>query len=128
MITLLRDDYPSLMAVLGAELVEYPYKAKCCGGALALSHAKVTARLSSNVLTSAKGRGADLVTLACPMCHMALDTYQGKAERVAGEKLDLPILYFTQLMGLAFGIAPEVLGLERHIVPTDRAVAMVIGS
>ena len=115
------------MQVLGAELVDYPFKAKCCGGALALSHAEVTARLTSNVLTSAKGRGADVVTLACPMCHMALDMYQGKAERIVGKDLDLPVLFFTQLMGLALGIDPSKLGLKNHMVATDRVVAMVAG-
>jgi len=134
MLTRPRDEFDSterpvgldqLMKVLGAEVVDYPMKAKCCGGALALSHAEVTARLTGNVLISAKERGADVVTLACPMCHMALDMYQGKAERVLGKPLDLPVLFFTQLMGLALGIDRTKLGLERHMVPTAPVVARV---
>ncbi len=112
-----------LMEALGAEPVRFDWKAKCCGGALALSHSNVTARLTGDVLTSAKQAGADVVTLACPMCHMALDTYQRKAERATGRTLNLPILYFTQLMGLAMGIDRALLGLERHIVPTDTVLA-----
>ncbi len=135
MLTRPRDEFDSterpvgldqLMQALGAELVDYPFKAKCCGGALALSHAEVTARLTGNVLESAKARGADVVTLACPMCHMALDMYQNKAERVVGKPLNLPVLFFTQLMGLAFGIDATKLGLERHMVPTSQVVARVV--
>jgi heterodisulfide reductase subunit B len=114
-----------LAEVLGAEVVNYPMKAKCCGGALALSHAHVTAKLTGNVLVSAKEAGADVVSLACPMCHTALDAYQAKAEHALGQPLDLPVLFFTQLMGLALGLAPRDLGLRRHIVPTDKVLTLV---
>jgi len=114
-----------LVRALGAEPVDYDYKAKCCGGALALSHTGSTVRLTGNVLASAKDRGAEAVTLACPMCHMALDMYQGKAERATGQPLNLPVLFFTQLMGLALGIEPAQLGLQRHMVPTAGMVARV---
>ena len=114
-----------LAQALGAQLVDYPMKAKCCGGALALSHAPVTARLTGNVLVSAKDAGADVVSLACPMCHTALDGYQQKAENAMGQPIDLPVLYFTQLMGLALGITPSALGLKRHIVPTDKVLTLV---
>ena len=112
-----------LMQVLGAEMVDYPMKAKCCGGALALSHADITAKLTSNILFSAYDRSAEVVTLACPMCHMALDMYQTKAEHILGQPLNLPVLFFTQLMGLALGIAPSELGLERHMVSTASVIA-----
>jgi heterodisulfide reductase subunit B2 len=114
-----------LARALGAQLVDYPMKAKCCGGALALSHAPVTARLTGEVLVSAKDAGADVVSLACPMCHTALDGYQGKAEGAMAQPIDLPVLFFTQLMGLALGIAPVELGLKRHIVPTDKVLTLV---
>ncbi|HOT92358.1 MAG TPA: CoB--CoM heterodisulfide reductase iron-sulfur subunit B family protein [Anaerolineae bacterium] len=116
-----------LVVALGAEPVEYDYKAKCCGGALALSHTGSTVRMAANVLTSAKGRGAEAITLACPMCHMALDMYQGKAEHAIDQPLHLPVLFFTQLMGLALGLEPTQLGLARHIVPTQDLVARIMG-
>lgn len=114
-----------LVRALGAEPVDYDYKAKCCGGALALSHGGTTARMAGDVLASAKERGAEAVTLACPMCHMALDLYQSKAERIVKRNLDLPVVFFTQLMGLALGLDPAQLGLKRHIVPTASLVAQV---
>lgn len=129
-----KDDFDSperpqgldrLMGALGAELVPYPMQAKCCGGALALSHTDVTARLTGKVLASAQEAGADVVSLACPMCHTALDAYQSRAARAVGQSLDLPVLYFTQLMGLALGIPPAKLGLQRHIVSTAPVLARV---
>ncbi len=116
-----------LIAALGAEPVDYDYKAKCCGGALALSHTGSTVRMTANILTTAKGRGAEAVTLACPMCHMALDMYQGKAERAIDQPLHLPVFFFTQLMGLALGLEPASLGLARHMVPTGDIVARIVG-
>ncbi|MEA3309469.1 MAG: CoB--CoM heterodisulfide reductase iron-sulfur subunit B family protein [Chloroflexota bacterium] len=115
-----------LMRVLGAEVVPFPYQSKCCGGALAISHSDVTVKLSGQVLGSAKERGAEVVTLGCPMCHTALDLYQHKAERALNQTFELPILYFTQLMGLALGIDREQLGLERHIVSTAAVVEQVV--
>ncbi len=112
-----------LMTCLGAYVVDYPMKVKCCGGALALSHSDVTARLTGNVLVSAKEAGADLVTLACPMCHTALDSYQARAERTVNRRLNLPVLYFTQLMGLALGLERSVLGLDRHLVSPEKALS-----
>lgn len=112
-----------LMTCLGAHVVDYPMKAKCCGGALALSHTDVTARLTGNVLVSAKEAGADLVTLACPMCHTALDSYQTRAERAVNHRLGIPVLYFTQLMGLALGLDRSVLGLDRHLVSPEKVLS-----
>ncbi|MBN1873799.1 MAG: CoB--CoM heterodisulfide reductase iron-sulfur subunit B family protein [Anaerolineae bacterium] len=135
MLTRPRDEFDStehpvgleqLMGVLGAELIDYPMKAKCCGGALALSHGDVTARLTGDVLVSAKARGAEVVTLACPMCHMALDMYQSKAEQVVGTSFDLPVLFFTQLLGLALGIDRTRLDLERHLVSTEPVITRVL--
>lgn len=114
-----------LVRALGAETVAYSMKAKCCGGAMALSHSEVTARLTGNVLVSAKEAGADLVTLACPMCHTALDAYQGKAGRVAQQRLELPVLYFSQVVGLALGLDPAGLGFERHMVSPRHQLARI---
>jgi len=129
MLTRPRDEFDSpekpqamdrLMRALGAEAVPYPAKTKCCGGAVLLSHTHVAVDLTSKVLLAAKEAGADCISLACPMCHVALDAYQSQAEKVLGTRLDLPILYFSQLMALAMGVEKERLGFKRHIVsPTS---------
>jgi heterodisulfide reductase subunit B len=105
-----------LMRKLGAETVEYSSKTRCCGGAVLLSHTSVAVDLIGLVLSSAKDAGADCVALACPMCQVALDGYQSRANSRLGTRLDLPILYFTQLMGLALRVDRRSLGLGRHIV------------
>lgn len=105
-----------LMRALGAEPVPFPAKTKCCGGAVLLSHTHIAVDLTGKVLLAAKEAGADCVALACPMCHVALDAYQSQVERTLGTRLDLPILYFTQLMALALGVERRRLGFKRHIV------------
>lgn len=105
-----------LVEKLGAEAVPFPLKTKCCGGAVLLSHTDTAVGLSAKVLLSAKQAGADCIALGCPMCQVALDLYQGRAERASGTQIDLPILYFSQLMALALGIEREQLAFERHIV------------
>jgi heterodisulfide reductase subunit B len=105
-----------LMQALGAEPIDYSAKTRCCGGAVLLSHTPVAVDLIGRVLSSAKTAGADCVALACPMCQVALDGYQSRADGKLGTRLDLPILYFTQLMGLALGVDRRSLGLGRLIV------------
>ena len=114
-----------LLQALGAEVVPYPAKTKCCGGAVLLSHTDVSIELTSKLLSQAKRAGAQCLAVACPMCHMALDAYQSRVERQLGEQLALPIFYFTQLLGLALGIDERLLGLERLIVSPARVLAQV---
>jgi heterodisulfide reductase subunit B len=114
-----------LLKALGAEVVPFPAKAKCCGGAVLLSHTEVSVDLSGKLLKQAKEAGAQCVAVACPMCQMALDGYQPRIERALGDRLNLPILYFTQLMGLAMGIEEQHLGLDRLFVAPTNALARV---
>jgi heterodisulfide reductase subunit B len=114
-----------LLRKLGAEVVPYPAKTKCCGGAVLLSHTDIALDLTGKLLKQAKEAGAQCMAVACPMCQMALDAYQAKAERQLGERLDMPVLYFTQLMGLAMGIDDRYLGLGRLFVSPARVMAQV---
>jgi heterodisulfide reductase subunit B len=114
-----------LLEALGADVVTFPAKAKCCGGAVLLSHTDVSVDLCGKLLKQAKDAGADCVAVACPMCQMALDMYQSRIEGSLGETLDLPILYFTQLMGLALGVEESRLGLNRLFVSPAKALAGV---
>ena len=105
-----------LVEALGAEAVPFPYKTKCCGGAVFLPKAEVALELTSKVLASAKAAGANCVAVGCPFCHLLLDMYQGKVEAHTGMTFDLPIFYFSQLMGLAMGVDEKELELERLAV------------
>ena len=114
-----------LLRTLGAKVVPYPAKTKCCGGAVLLSHTDIALDLTGKLLKQAKDAGAQCLAVACPMCQMALDAYQSKAERRLGERLDMPILYFTQLMGLAMGIDERRLGLGWLFVSPARVMAQI---
>lgn len=106
-----------LLSRLGAEVVDYyPYKTKCCGGGVLLSHTDVALELTGILLHQAKALGAQCLAVACPMCHMVLDAYQYQVEGRLRERLGLPVLYFTQLMGIAMGIDEKRLGLNRLFV------------
>jgi heterodisulfide reductase subunit B len=114
-----------LFEVLGAQIVPYPAKTKCCGGAVLLSHPDVAVELTGKLLVQAKELGAQCLAVACPMCQMALDAYQSRIARELGEQLDLPVLYFTQLMGVAMGIDERQLGLGQLFVSPTKVLAQV---
>jgi heterodisulfide reductase subunit B len=114
-----------LLNALGADVVPFDAKTKCCGGAVLVSHNDVALDLSGQVLRQAKEAGAECLVVACPMCQMALDAYQSKIERQMGEQVNLPVLYFTQLIGLALGLDERRLGLGRLFVSPSRVLSQV---
>ncbi len=105
-----------IITALGGQSVPFPYKTKCCGGALLLPNEELTIEMTKSILIGAKDWGAQCIVVACPMCHMALETLYPKVESKYKVNLDMPILYFTQLMGLAFGYRVKELGLERNLI------------
>jgi len=114
-----------LLNALGADVVPFDAKTKCCGGAVLVSHNDVALDLSGRVLKEAKEAGAECLVVACPMCQMALDAYQSKIEQQMGEQVNLPVLYFTQLMGLALGLDERRLGLGRLFVSPNQVLSQV---
>ncbi len=115
----------SLISTLGAQPVKYYYKTKCCGGPILITNEDLALELAKDLLLMAKESGADCMVVTCPMCHLQLDAKQKAVEAKFNIKIDIPIIYFTQLMGLAMGFAPQELGLDKHLVPTDRLTARI---
>jgi len=105
-----------IVEALGAQTVAYNYKVECCGAALAFPQVEIVRKLSGDILQDAKDSGADIILVACPLCHSNLDMRQREIEKYLGVDLEIPVLYFTQLMGLAFGFGPGELGLEKHVI------------
>lgn len=105
-----------IVAALGAEPIKWRSKVECCGAALAFTHADIVLKLSGEILEDAKDSGADVVVAACPLCHSNLDLRQRSIEKYLGVDLEVPVLYFTQLLGLAFGYSAGQLGLGKHMV------------
>ena len=105
-----------IVTTLGGEPLDSAYKTKCCGGGIVMNREDISLNLTGKILSKAAEIEADCTITMCPLCHMLLDAYQPRVSRKLDQKLDMPVLYFTQLMGLAMGIEAEQLGLKRHIV------------
>jgi len=106
----------NLIEVLGAEEVQYNGASRCCGFHAILISEKPSLQMSGAHLLEAKEEGADLIVTPCPLCHSVLDTYQPSIEGELRIKINLPVLHLPQLLGIAMGMDPETLGVERHMV------------
>lgn len=111
-----------LITILGGNPVRYKRRTACCGFDAPTASRDLTSRLSAAALTEAKGAGAAMLATPCPLCHLVLDAHQGEASKVAGERIDMPVLHLSQLVGLAFGIDSDRLGLNRHHVPVSPVI------
>jgi len=96
-----------LLAKLGCTAVDYPTRTECCGSYLGVSSSERTEPLANHILTSAQRCGAKLLAVSCPLCKYNLETSRGDSDTS-----DLPIVYFTQLLGLALGLQPDKLRLD----------------
>ncbi len=108
-----------ILTALGAEVIDFPLKTECCGASNGIPERPMTAKLSGNILQVAKNMGADVVAVACPLCQMNLDLRQKQAARANATKYDMPVLYYTQLMGLAFGLFAKDICLDKLVVSPD---------
>jgi heterodisulfide reductase subunit B len=97
-------------------VVDFPLKAKCCGGSLTGTVPVAGLRMTYILLKEAVRRGADVIATVCPLCQFNLDAYHDQIEKRWGPA-NIPTVYFTQLMGLAFGIDAKTLGLWRSFIP-----------
>jgi len=113
-------EYPGsldrLVECLGAEATDFPLKARCCGGSLTLSEEDRVLVLMRNLLQSAAENGARCLVTACPLCQTNLDAYQHRVNARFKTGYKLPVLFITQLIGLALGIEAKPLGLHTNIV------------
>jgi len=107
-----------LLEWIGAEPVDFPLKTKCCGGLLMMTNEDVALGLNRNILDCAKQSGAQCIITICPLCHMNIETYQGDVNKMFGTDFSIPTLYFTQLMGLAFGFSRKELGIDEEMIPS----------
>jgi heterodisulfide reductase subunit B len=112
-----RDHNPcrmdELLRAAGVPTVEFPLKTKCCGGSLTGTIHSVGVRLNYILLKEAARKGADAIVTVCPLCQYNLDAYQSEIRKEAGETLDMPVLFFTQVLGWALGGDFRSLGLRR---------------
>jgi succinate dehydrogenase / fumarate reductase cytochrome b subunit len=114
-----------LIRALGGVVADYEAKAKCCGFPIILARQQVALRESHVALSQARDAGADCMVTPCPLCHLAMDAYQRKAEALNGTEYNMPVLHLPQLIGLSLGMSPDVMQFGRHMVPVDRVLEQV---
>jgi heterodisulfide reductase subunit B len=113
-----------LLAWMGAEVVDYPLKAACCGGVLMMGDKQeVALKLVRHLLAEAVRRGADCLATACPLCHLNVEAYQGQVNSRYGTDFSVPVLFFTQLLGVSMGLGKKDLGLGQELVSAESLLA-----
>jgi heterodisulfide reductase subunit B len=112
-----------VLEAAGATILEWPHKTECCGAGYSITDVAIVKRLTREILAMAKAAGADCIATACPLCQMNLDLRQKDTEKASGEQFNLPVFYFTQLLGLAFGLSRKDLGLRSLVVSPNKLLA-----
>ena len=112
-----RDMYlHQVIDALGGTVIEYAGQYKCCGFPIITMNKEVSLKQAGRHLGDAVDADADCLVTPCPLCHLNLDLQQPLAERVVGRSLNMPVLHLPQLIGLALGLEPNELGMQRHVV------------
>jgi len=115
----------AVMKKAGATPIDWAFKTECCGAGLSVSRTNTVARLSGKILEDAVDRGAESIVVACPMCQMNLDLRRKEINKQLNRKINIPVLFITQALGLSMGIPAEKLGLNKHFVSTGKVVSCV---
>ncbi|MBN2072273.1 MAG: CoB--CoM heterodisulfide reductase iron-sulfur subunit B family protein [Candidatus Krumholzibacteriota bacterium] len=115
-----------LIETLGAEAVKYSMKTKCCGASLMGTEEKMALKLCRELLMDAENNGAHCIITLCPLCQMNLDIYQSKVNSLFKTKFNIPVIYFSQLIGLALGIKSSELGMKRLGVKVSGEMKRII--
>jgi heterodisulfide reductase subunit B2 len=110
--------FEEILTALGADAIDFAYKTRCCGGSLLLTNREAALDMIQHLLRNAEKSGADVIATACPLCQVNLEVYQTQVNEEFGTDYSIPVLYFTQIMGLALGIAPKKLGIGSELVST----------
>jgi len=111
---------------LGAVSTPFLLKDRCCGSSLVMSEVDIALGLINKIMESAASGGAECMVTVCPLCQTNLDVYQPMAKGKFGAKYNLPVLFFTQLLGLALGVNPKALALDKNIISPDKVLARFI--
>ncbi|MBP0016446.1 MAG: CoB--CoM heterodisulfide reductase iron-sulfur subunit B family protein [Cyanobacteria bacterium SBLK] len=115
----------NIFRTVGANPIYYRGRTQCCGWPISSYAAEESFSLAGKHLLEAIEAGADCLVTPCPLCHLNLDSRQPEVEGVIGRKLGIPILHLPQLVGLALGLEPEALGLDKHIVSTRSVLSII---
>ena len=115
----------TIVATLGATPIDWSFKTECCGVSMTLTYSDIVLKLTNNLLREAKEAGANAIAVCCPLCQANLDGRQAQIEERYNTRYRIPILYITQLMGLAFGARPGELGIEKLITSPQELLGSI---
>jgi len=110
------DFFEELLSAMGAEPVDFALKTRCCGGSLLISSREAALDMIHKLLKNAEESGAAVIATACPLCQINLECYQNQVNQEYGTNFSVPVVYFTQLLGLAFGIPNKRLGIGSELI------------
>jgi len=116
-----------LVRWLGAEVVPFSMSTKCCGGLAMTTNSETGQMLTGKILKVAKAQGADCIVTCCPLCQINLEAYQEKVGEAVEADCSIPVLYFTQLVGTAFGLGSKELALKDSLTPVETLLAQKVG-
>jgi heterodisulfide reductase subunit B2 len=116
-----------MMEATGATPVDYPLKTKCCGASHTGTMPEVGQTMSAILLREIEKRGADIITTSCPLCQFNLEVYQDKITKRFPEIKTIPVLHFTQVLGMAFGLSDREIGMGHQVISPERVFREKIG-
>ncbi len=114
-----------VLEALGLDVADFPFKVECCGGSFGVARKDIVVNLSGKHLLLARDAGADAIVTACPLCQMNLDLRQSQINAAWGENFNMPVFYFTQLLGLALGLSRKDVRLDKLVVSPGPALEKV---
>jgi heterodisulfide reductase subunit B len=118
----------NLLSAIGAQVVPYPCKVRCCGGMLMTTKEDIALDLIMKLLQAAADTEADVIATACPLCQMNLEAYQDKINQTYGRQFKIPVVYFSHLLGAALGISSEDMGLDKLLVEPTKLCGLMKGA
>jgi len=115
----------TLFQRLGARAVYFPLKTRCCGGMLMTTFPDVSLQLVKDLLECAAENGAQCIITTCPLCQVNLEAYQNRVNKMFGTSYLIPVLYFTQLLGVALGCSEKELALHKNLIPWKAPISVL---
>jgi len=128
-----RDQYMQmLIEALGGTVIDYAGVYKCCGFPIITMNKQASLKMAGTHLADAQDSNADCLVVPCPLCHLNLDLQQPVAAGAVGRSdLNMPVLHLPQLVGLALGLDPKALGMNKHVIKPTSVIdwsTAVVGS
>ncbi len=120
------ESMEKVFRTVGATPIYYGGRTQCCGWPISSYGTEASFKMAGKRIEEAIAAGADCLVTPCPLCHLNLDSRQPEVEKAMGRSLGLPVLHLPQLIGLALGLEPKQLGLERHVVSTKPVLRKVV--